>query len=275
MLFDLWLDGLADSFRCKCAEKIAVSLAVLIFFWGMFASRLCRHATPALVFVPVHRDVCLWLLLPHGIHEFLHFAGPGVFWHRDFLARQRLGPLVPVALAPLIMLAHPLGFAWLVAGSAYVAMAEADSATLSDFAAGSRGPSSLLCRPLLFLAPRYRAGAGWSPLLFQRSGPISSCSARDMRFRNSRFSYLSSCALGARFLQPALGRLSDGRTTQCPLQLYVIVCLAVILLPDGIRFPHQPSSLALLTERLTSVSAALLCCLLGAVQPRKWHLSRC
>jgi len=56
------------------------------------------------------------------------------------------------------------------------------------------------------------------------------------------------------------------------VQLYVIVCLAVILLPDGIRFPYQPSALALLTERLTSVSAALLCCLLGALQPRKWHL---
>ena len=57
-----------------------------------------------------------------------------------------------------------------------------------------------------------------------------------------------------------------------PVQLYVIVCLAVILLPDGIRFPYQPSALALLTERLTSVSAALLCCLLGALRPRRWHL---
>ena len=39
-------------------------------------------------------------------------------------------------------------------------------------------------------------------------------------------------------------------------------------------FPYQPSALALLTERLTSVSAVLLCCP-GALHPRKWHLLAC
>jgi hypothetical protein len=45
----------------------------------------------------------------------------------------------------------------------------------------------------------------------------------------------------------------------------------VLLLPEGIRLPHYPAALALLTERLTSVSAALVCCLLAAIEPRKWH----
>ncbi len=81
-------------------------------------------------------------------------------------------------------------------------------------------------------------------------------------------------ALGADFFSRPWGqfRLED---YVVPLQLYIIVCLGVILLPDGIRFPSVPSALALLTERLTSVSAALLCCLLGAMRPRKWHLAAC
>ena len=81
-------------------------------------------------------------------------------------------------------------------------------------------------------------------------------------------------ALGADFFSRPWGqfRLEEYGVS---LQLYIIVCLAVILLPDGILFPHQPAALALLTERLTSVSAALLCCLLGAMRPRKWHLAAC
>jgi hypothetical protein len=57
-----------------------------------------------------------------------------------------------------------------------------------------------------------------------------------------------------------------------PLQLYVLVQLSVWLLPGGIHFPPPTAALALLTERLTSVSAALICCLLGAMQPRRWYL---
>ena len=58
-----------------------------------------------------------------------------------------------------------------------------------------------------------------------------------------------------------------------PIQLYVLVELSVWLLPGGIHFPPPTAALALLTERLTSVSAALICCLLGAIEPRRWHLA--
>ena len=57
-----------------------------------------------------------------------------------------------------------------------------------------------------------------------------------------------------------------------PLELYVIAEIAVFLLPDGVRVPNQPAALALITERLTSISAVLICCVLGAMLPRKWHL---
>jgi hypothetical protein len=57
-----------------------------------------------------------------------------------------------------------------------------------------------------------------------------------------------------------------------PLQLYALVEVGVFLLPDGVRPANQPVALALLTGRLTSVSAVLACCLLGAMLRRKWHL---
>jgi hypothetical protein len=57
-----------------------------------------------------------------------------------------------------------------------------------------------------------------------------------------------------------------------PLQLYIATQLGVPFLPRGVHLPQYIGAVALLTERLTSVSAALLCCLLGVMRPRRWHL---
>jgi len=62
------------------------------------------------------------------------------------------------------------------------------------------------------------------------------------------------------------------RSFAIPFQLYVLVELAVVVLPGGVHFPPPTATLALLTERLTSISAALACCLLGAMRPSRWHL---
>ncbi len=58
-----------------------------------------------------------------------------------------------------------------------------------------------------------------------------------------------------------------------PLQLYGLALLAAWLLPAVIRMPRYAAPVGLLTERLTSISAVLLCCLLGVLRPRKWHLA--
>jgi hypothetical protein len=62
-----------------------------------------------------------------------------------------------------------------------------------------------------------------------------------------------------------------GASYAIPLQLYLLAELGVVLLPDGIHLPQYPAAIALLTERLTSISAVLACCVLGAIRPRKWH----
>jgi hypothetical protein len=44
------------------------------------------------------------------------------------------------------------------------------------------------------------------------------------------------------------------------------------LFPDYVRFPGRVS-IALISERLTTLSAAGAICVLGAMRPRKWHLA--
>jgi hypothetical protein len=268
-LFDLLLGALGHFVSLHVAEKIAVSLAVLTFFWGTFAFVCAATGRAPWLLCPVIAVFSYGYSFAMGFLNFyislgLAFFAIAIFWRGRGWERW-----IAVALAPLAMLAHPLGFAWLVAASAYVALAEAIPRRYQALLVAAAG--------LVLYAARYYF---WHHHIVQaRDDPFYFFNGSDQlllfgpRYAIPEFALLVFifCALAANFFRRRWGQI---RWADCalPLQLYVIVCLAVILLPDGIRFPDQPSALALLTERLTSVSAALLCCLLGALQPRKWHL---
>jgi hypothetical protein len=57
-----------------------------------------------------------------------------------------------------------------------------------------------------------------------------------------------------------------------PAELYGLALLAAAFLPWGVRVPQMTAPLSELTERLSSVTAILVCCLLGVMKPQKWHL---
>jgi hypothetical protein len=269
VLFDLLLDGLGRFFSWNVTEKIAVSLSVLVFFWGMVA--LVSAATRR---VP-------WFVLPclamfsygysfhMGFFNFyismgLAFFGIAIFWRGRGWER-----LIPVALAPLTLFAHPLGFAWLVAGSIYMAIADAIPRRAQIFLLG-------VAVAFLYAVHYYF----WHHDVVQaQDGPLYFFNGTDQLLLFGPSYAIPEYGLLLFIIFALVADLWSQGWRQIrwadygvPLQLYIISCFAVILLPDGIRFPHQPSSLALVTERFTSISAVLLCCLLGAMRPRKWHL---
>ncbi|MFZ3332134.1 MAG: hypothetical protein WA197_15975 [Candidatus Acidiferrales bacterium] len=272
VLFDYWLDGLGRIFSLPVAEKIAVAAAVLIFFWGMFALVCAATRRAPWYLCPCIAMFTYGYTFHMGFMNFyislgLAFFGMAIFWRG-----KRWDWLAPVVLAPFMILAHPLGFAWLVGGSAYVVIAERIPRRYQIFLLAAGGAA-------LFAAHYYF----WHhDVVEARVGPIYYFNGTDqLLLFGSRYAIPELAlivfifvAVGADFFSRPWGqfRLEDYAV---PLQFYIIVCLGVILLPDGIRFPNTPSALALLTERLTSVSAALLCCLLGAMRPRKWHLAAC
>jgi hypothetical protein len=272
VLFDLLLVALGRFVALQVAGKVAVSLAVLIFFWGMFALICAATQRAPWYLCPCIAMFAYGYTFHMGFMNFyislgLAFFGVTIFWRG-----KRWDRLMPVALAPLIMLAHPLGFAWLVGGSAYVVIAE-------------KLPRRYQILPLeagaaaLFAAHYYF----WQHDIVQtQNNPLYFFNGTDQlvlfgwRYAIPEFALLVFIfiALAADFLNRPGGqfRWEDYAVS---LQLYIIACGGVILLPEGLRFPAHPVALALLTERLTSVSAAILCCLLGAMQPRKWHLIAC
>jgi hypothetical protein len=272
VLFDYLLVGLGRFVSLHAAEKIAVSLAVLIFFWGAFALVCAATRRAPWLLCPAIAMFSYGYSFEMGFLNFyislgLAFFGIAIFWRG-----RGWEHLIPVALAPLAMLAHPLGFAWLVAASAYVAMAEAIPRRYQILLVIAAG--------VVLFAARYYF---WHHDIVQaRDDPFYFFNGTDQlllfgpHYAIPEFALLIFIlsALIAAFFRRPWGKVS-WTLLAVPLELYIIVGLAVILLPDGIRFPQQPSALALLTERLTSVSAVLLCCLLGALRPRKWHLLAC
>jgi hypothetical protein len=268
VLFDFLLSGLGSFFGFRAAEKIAVSLAVLIFFWGTFAlvSAATRRAP--------------WFLLPcialaaygwtfhMGFFNYylslgLAFFGLAIFWRGQGWER-----LVAVAIAPIVAVAHPLGIFWLLGAGAYVGIAEkARRYQILLFAVGVGTILGLH----YYLWSHYIVAAGTKPFYFFNG-------ADQLVLFGERYYVLERALLAFALISLAVDIIRRRREPglwACygiPLQLYLLVELAVPLFPGGVHFPHHPAPIALLTERLTSVSIVLGCCLLGAMRPNRWHL---
>jgi hypothetical protein len=270
VLFDFLLSGFGSVFGFAAAERIAVSLAVLIFFWGTFAlvSAASRGAP--------------WFLLPFiGVFTYgftfymgffnyylalgLSFFSLAIFWRGKGWER-----LVPLAILPLIWLAHPLGLVWLIGAAIYVGVAETvprryQLILLVPAAGGMVAAHYYLWRHFAVeAAPR-------SPFWFSGADQLALFGSRyDVLI--VAFWIFAAVALAIDLVRRVRGRnlWSDYGIS---LQLYILADLAVPVLPRGINVLPHIAPIALLTDRLTSVSAVLLCCLLGAMRPSKWHLA--
>lgn len=269
VLFDWLLSGLGNVFSLFTAEKIGISIAVLIFFWGMFALVCATTRRAPWYLLPVLALFTYGWTFHLGFFNYylslgLAFFGVAIFWRGRSWER-----LIAVAIAPIAMLAHPLGLVLLVGASVYVGIAEIIprryQVLLFMVAAGS-----------LFGVHQYF----WHHYIVEASPfPFYVMNGADQLVLFGERYHLVERALIA-FVIISLGidairrRGERGfwRDYSIPLQLLFLALLAVPLLPRGVHFPGKPAAIALLTERLTSVTAVFACCLLGAMRPRRWHL---
>ena len=269
VLFDYLVLFCARFFSVAVAGKIVVSVSVLIFFWGAFAFAAAAARRATWFLVPAIAMVAYGYTFHMGFSNYylslgLGFWGVAIFWRGRGWER-----LVPLLLAPLIVLANPLGLAWMVGASAYIFISERTPARLQLV--------------LLLIAIGVLGAAHWD---IWRSYVIEA-QRRPAYFFNGTDQFL---LFGSRYAIPQIlfgifaagalafdfiSRRRGGVGTsnyRIPFQFYVILIFAAALLPEGMRFPSQPVALAILTERLSSVTAVVLCALLGVMLPRKWHL---
>jgi hypothetical protein len=270
VLFDRLVGGLANIFGMHIAEKISVSLAVLIFFWGAFALAAAVVRRAPWFIVPMIAMVCYGWTFEMGFLNYyialgLSFLSLALFWRGNRFER-----LLAFAPAPIIVVAHPLGLVWLVAAALYIAVAEAIPLRMQILLFLVAAGALFLFH--IYLERHFVVDAEENPLyLFTGLDQLLLLGSRYKLVQNALLIFIPASILCD--VVPRRRELGVWTAYAIPLQLYILMELGVILLPDGIRFPGFPAALALLTERMTSISAVLLSCVLAAMKPRKWHLA--
>lgn len=276
VLFDFALSGFGNLLGWGIADKLAAGGAVLIFFWGAFAlaSAITRR-------IPWFVIPCLAIFTYGWIFEMglmnCYISFGLAFFALAILVRARGWERgLAAVFVPLIWLAHPLGLVGLAALGSYAVFAE---------------HVSLRHRLYLFVAAvSILLGIH---LLIKIHFPSSSVEwGRKPYYVHDGFDQL--LLFGSKYLLPA--RLLRVFICVCLVldlahkrgaprwwaryllsaELYLILFIGMALLPTAIDSPrfHQMGfvSIGLVTERMTSVSAILVCCLLSAMKPHKWHL---
>lgn len=263
------LGVMGPAFGWLAAEKIVVSACVLVFFWGLFAFAFAATRRAPWFLTPAMALVAYGYTFEMGLLNYYLAVGLSFFCIAIVWRGAPAEKLAAIPLAVLIVVAHPFGLLWLLAAVAYISLSE-------------RVPPRF--RPVSIVAA---AGAivfvhyyFWHLYIFEAEpDPFYWFSGADqLLLFGSRYEIpermLIAFAIAALIVDVVRRRREPGlwKSYALPLQLYGLVELAVFLFPRGVHFPHRVA-IALITERLTSISAAAGCCLLAVMRPARWHLA--
>lgn len=277
VLFDFALSAAGNLFSLHVAEKLVASAAVLIFFWGAFAfvsAMVGKVSWPVCIGIAIFAYGWTFEIgfmnyyLSVGLAFFgLAIVTSGRGWERCFA----------VILFPLIWLAHPLGAMLLAGAATYIIVAGYLSPKHQVLMCALAAFSLLVAH--YFLAWRVHHGV-WADGHYGinwRSGPWILLDGFDQLVVYGRQylvpSYFFRILVLISIAVEVVRRRNMPRwwsSFLLPAQLYCLTVLAATQLPTGVRFPRYGAPLELLTERLTLVSAVLICCLIAAARPRKW-----
>jgi hypothetical protein len=275
VLFDYMLSGFGAIFGLHAGEKVAVALAVLVFFWGAFAivATATRRA-PWLVAPCIGLAAYGWTFemgfLNYYLSLGLAFIGLAIFWRGRGWDRLAL-----LAIGPLALLANPLGAIWLAGACAYVWIAEAAERWLHALWFGLAA-AGLIVVPRILGGLCYQVDPATKPFYFFNG-------ADQVMLFGERYSIVEygliafvlvaiATDLFLRWRQGGAWAQGAWAEYAIPAQFYGLAILSVWLLPGAVQVRPNAASASLLTERFTTISAVLACCLLGAMRPRKWHL---
>jgi hypothetical protein len=272
VLFDLALLHTANWVGFAAAEKVVVSGCVLVFFWGVFALAAAVSGRAPWFLTPCIGMLAYGYSFSMGFMNYYVSIGLACFclalvWRsgsRDWLAAA--------VIAVLTVVAHPLGFVWLVATIVYV--------TIRRHAAGAwRFVPPVVAVALLvglrfYIQSRTNLLADWRDVseLHRLIG------TDQLIVYGERYVFVARAVLVlgvlccvvefvARRKDPASWRRFD-----LPTELYFLALVVTWTLPENLRVSLYSAWIGLLVSRLTLVSAILALCVIGLVKQHKWHL---
>jgi hypothetical protein len=251
------------------AEKIVVSVCVLIFFWGAFAFISAASLRPPWYLTPAIAMISYGYTFYAGFMNFYVSLGLAFFASAVFWRGTRKDWILGGALAVLALMAHPMGFGLLVALVAYIRLAE----TVCGWRRWMVLALSFLSLiGLHFALHHFRTEGGFGPrFVFMNGADQLVLFGERYRLFAEYILIFGSCA----FLAGAIRdwhRIPLQGWFRTPLELWAIFVFAVGVLPGTIWFPQYAAAVSSINSRITAVTAILGLCVLGSVLPRRWIL---
>jgi len=274
IFFDILLVRLANLFGLNLAEKIAVSLAVLIFFWGSFALVGVMAKRIPWFLVPCLMIFAYGWTFQMGFLNYYISLGLAFFGMALAEAGSRRELALLLLLVPLTWMAHPLGVVLLIGGGAYLILAKRLRCRNKWLLPGAAGLS--LAFLSFYISSHYEVI--WSSIsLYNYPHNFSGVDQLDLY--GARYTSVSNLLLV--FILVCLAsdiviRLKARETLtafQVPFQIYLIAVFSAISFPRIIFFPQSAIPFGLLTERISSVAAIFGCSVLGVMTPKRWHVA--
>jgi hypothetical protein len=269
ILFDIALTRIGSIAGFWLAEKIIVSTAVLIFFWGSFAlaSSLVGRAPWRLV--PCLAILSYGWTFEMGFMNYYLSLGLAFLSLAIVVRGNGWERAYALLLLPVSWMAHPLGAAMLIGVAIYICIARPLSA---------RRQTYLFFISCLFLTVTVLYARGhYQNVTLPRRYLQTLTGADQLVLFGARYSVLASVLLLFMVAGVAYDVIHGMRTPgalsayRLPLHLYGMALLVDMLSPGAIVLPQYPVLVGFLTERLSLVTAILACCVMATTVSRKWH----
>jgi hypothetical protein len=271
VLFDLMLFYFAKVVGLAAGEKLAVSVCVLVFFWGVFAVLTAATKQKPWYLTPVIAMLAYGYVFHMGFMNYYLSIGLACIGLTLLWPLKRNGIVLAVVLAPVILLAHPLGFLWFLGVAFYRALWVKLPGwwKLSPWVAAI---SSVLVAHFVVLKNTNWDNDWPDPPKIQWNG------ADQLLVFDDRYFYLSLVVLALGVLVAVAAAWRAGRHAdywkqrRMILELYAVCLAATQLLPENLRTDPSGGWIGALVTRLTLISAIVGLCWLAWQPQKKWHL---
>ena len=268
ILFDLMLFYFAKAVGLFAAEKIAVSLCVLIFFWGTFAFAKAASGNSPWFITPLIAMLTYGYIFHMGFMNYYLSLGLAAIGLALVWPARKNGIIVACLLSPIMLFAHPIGLLWFLGTAAYrlLWMRFPGYSKLFLFAAGL----FVIVGARLYVSHHYYVEWRDKPFWVQNG-------ADQFHVFGQRYHWFAVAAIffafGATILAvfQAHRRLQFWNNRRLILELYLLSFAATSLLPENIQTDPTAGWIGALVSRLTLISGILLMCWLASLPPQSWH----
>ena len=261
VLFDLMLSALFP-LGAGAAQRIAVSITVLVFVWGAFAwastvaGRRAWHVLPLIVMLAYG-----WVF---RIGFFNFYLSLGLCFAAAAFACKR--NWIPVALLLAIAwTAHALPVLWMAAMLAYAEAARLTAENRRGVLLGGAAAVIVLVRLLLDRIWQTQ----WFPMQVVKATGLDQVVVFDDRYDIVMVGLLALWVIGLIYLVRDAGLRQIG--ISAPLHWCILTALGILILPGWVKLPQYRHALAYIADRMALAMGIAVCVLISTARARSYQ----